>query len=361
MADRPGAPGTEEEAVNRTRAAILAWFDRHGRHDLPWQHPATPYRVWVSEVMLQQTQVATVVPYFHRFMRRFPSPRALADAPQEEVLALWAGLGYYARARNLHRAAQHIRDQYGGELPADLDALEALPGIGRSTAGAIHSLGQGRRAVILDGNVKRVLARWHAVDGWPGRTAVARRLWALAEHYTPAHRCADYNQAMMDLGATVCTRRTPRCHECPLQARCAGHASGRPEAWPTPKPKRRRPLRQTRMLILQHGDRVLLQRRPPSGVWGGLWSLPEAAVDADPKSAAAALGLKVDQAGHWPPLRHAFSHFELDIHPIHLRVSGAGQAVKESDTLWQSIHDTGARAVAAPVARLLERLREYTP
>ena len=356
--DQLGVPAAD---VAQVRADILAWFDRHGRHDLPWQHPATPYRVWVSEVMLQQTQVATVVPYFLRFLARFPDPVALADAPQDEVLALWAGLGYYARARNLHRAAQEIRDRHGGELPADPAALEALPGIGRSTAGAIHSLGQGRRAAILDGNVKRVLARWHAVEGWPGRNAVARHLWTLSEHYTPAHRCADYNQAMMDLGATVCTRRAPRCSQCPLQARCRARASGQPEAWPSPKPKRDRPLRQTRMLILQQGDQVLLQKRPPTGIWGGLWSLPEADMDKTPERHAEAIGLKVDTTAHWPRLRHAFTHFELDIHPVHLKVSGAGRQVMESDTLWESIHETGTRAVAAPVARLLQQLREHTP
>ena len=230
---------------------LLAWFDEHGRHDLPWQQERTPYRVWVSEIMLQQTQVATVIPYFERFMARFPDVVALAAAEQDEVLHLWTGLGYYARGRNLHKAARVVVAEHGGELPLGLEALAALLGIGRSTAGAIVSQSSGRRAVILDGNVKRSLTRLHAVEGWPGRPAVERRLWALAEHYTPDTRLADYTQAMMDLGATLCRRGRPDCARCPFADVCVAHARGEERRFPESKPKTALPTRTTLMLLLR--------------------------------------------------------------------------------------------------------------
>ncbi|MDX1605378.1 MAG: A/G-specific adenine glycosylase, partial [Candidatus Competibacterales bacterium] len=294
---------------------VLAWFDRHGRRSLPWQQQPTPYRVWISEIMLQQTQVATVIPYYQRFMARFPVPAALAVAPLDEVLAHWSGLGYYARARNLHRAAREIRENHGGELPETLDALAALPGIGRSTAGAVLALSRGQRHPILDGNVKRVLARYHAVPGWPGRTAVQRELWALAEHHTPAGRVADYTQAMMDLGALVCTRRRPRCRTCPLAADCAAHTGGREHEFPAPRPRKALPVRRTRMLLLRTPQaEILLERRPPNGIWGGLWSLPECPPEAKIADwCAQHHDLTVLDQQPWAELQHAFTHFRLVI------------------------------------------------
>ncbi|MGD1984639.1 MAG: A/G-specific adenine glycosylase, partial [Chromatiaceae bacterium] len=230
---------------------ILAWFAQHGRKDLPWQRPTDPYRVWVSEIMLQQTQVGTVVPYFERFMHRFPTLSDLADATLDEVLHHWSGLGYYARARNLHAAARQVMVEHDGRLPTEIDRLQALPGIGRSTAGAVLSLACGQRQVILDGNVKRVLARHHAVDGWPGRTAVAKRLWSIAERLTPVQRVAEYNQAMMDLGATLCTRRRPSCDRCPVNDDCVARRQGDPHDYPGSKPQRRLPERTVRMLMVR--------------------------------------------------------------------------------------------------------------
>lgn len=337
---------------------LLAWFDRAGRHDLPWQHPADPYRIWVSEVMLQQTQVVTVVPYFRRFMARFPGPAALAAAPVDDVLSEWAGLGYYARARNLHAAAVRMREEHAGEVPADFDALLALPGIGRSTAGAILAQAFGQRHAILDGNVKRVLARYHAVSGWPGRAAVARRLWELSESHTPVQRVADYTQAVMDLGATVCLRSRPLCVVCPLSTDCAAHVHGLESRYPEPRPRRQRPLRRTRMLLLEDGaGRIMLERRPLNGIWGGLWSLPEVAAEADVESwCRDNLGLAVRALEQGPLLRHGFTHFELEIVPERARVHGASHSVMEGGGhLWYKPGGENKAGVPAPVRRLLRQ------
>ena len=257
-------------------AAVLDWFDRHGRKDLPWKQPPHPYRVWVSEIMLQQTRVQTVLGYFQRFMDRFPDVVSLADAPLDEVLALWSGLGYYARGRNLHAAARRIRDQHGGVFPQHMDTLQALPGIGRSTAGAIAAQAFGQRQAILDGNVKRLLARHDLVEGWPGEGRVQKRLWALAEQRTPRQRVADYTQRVMDLGAIVCTRGKPLCDMCPLQAGCLAKAAKRVHELPTPNPRKTlREVNKAWLVIRDSQGRVLLERRPENGVWGGLWAFPE--------------------------------------------------------------------------------------
>lgn len=336
---------------------LLAWFDQHGRHDLPWQHPATPYRVWISEVMLQQTQVSVVIPYFERFLARFPDVHTLAAAPLDEVLALWAGLGYYARARNLHKAAQLIVEQQGGEFPRDYGTVVELPGIGRSTAGAILSLSLNQHHAILDGNCRRVLARVHTVPGWPGQAAVERRLWEYAEQHTPAQRSRDFNQAMMDLGATVCTRSRPACSQCPLQELCKAYRQGETELYPQPRPRREVPVRRVRMLLLQAGDDVLLQRRPPSGIWGGLWSLPECAPDGDWRALVRSYGLQPKAVEALPGLRHTFSHFHLDIEPLRIEVEpGACAVMEESGAVWHNAA-IDSRGVAAPVARLLASLR----
>ncbi|MFC2992737.1 A/G-specific adenine glycosylase [Halomonas tibetensis] len=337
---------------------LLAWFDVHGRHDLPWQQDRSPYRVWVSEIMLQQTQVATVVPYFERFMMRFPNVRALASASQDEVLHLWTGLGYYARGRNLHRAAGVIVDELGGDFPMDSEALAALPGIGRSTAGAIIAQSSGERAVILDGNVKRSLTRLHAVEGWPGRPAVERRLWALAEHYTPHERLVDYTQAIMDLGATLCRRGTPECGRCPFVDVCLAHARGEERRFPESKPKKTLPTRTTRMLLLRDArGRVLLEQRPASGLWGGLWSLPQ--FDEFPELQdwldCHAPGSTIEPA--YPSFIHVFSHFRLEITPQPARVERL-DAVGETRR-WYDPQNPDAIGLAAPVKSLLTGLLPF--
>jgi A/G-specific adenine glycosylase len=339
-------------------ARVLRWFDQCGRKDLPWQQDRSPYRVWVSEIMLQQTQVATVIPYFQRFMARFPTLSDLADAELDAVLQLWSGLGYYARARNLHRAAQQVRDEYGGEFPHDFEQVLALPGIGRSTAGAILSLSLHQHHPILDGNVKRVLARYFTLEGWPGETAVAQRLWQRSEQLTPQRRVADFNQAMMDLGAGVCTRSRPRCGDCPLVADCAAHAQGRVSDFPGKKPRKTTPVRQTQMLLVTDADgAVLLQRRPPSGIWGGLLSLPEIPQEADVAQwCKTHLGCVIEEQERWPVLRHTFSHFHLDISPVRVRLASIDHAVRD-DAVWgwhQQRQLSGG--VPAPVSRLLQQL-----
>ncbi len=309
--------------------------------------------------MLQQTRVATVIPYFERFMAAFPDVQALARAEPDQVLHLWTGLGYYARARNLHRAAVQIVDGYGGEFPADVDELQKLPGIGRSTAGAIASISMNIRAPILDGNVKRVLARFHAVPGWPGETPVQNRLWELAEHYTPSKRVADYSQAMMDLGATLCTRTAPACDRCPLGRHCAARAEGNPDAYPDPKPKKQLPVRATTMVLLtDEQDRVLLEQRPPAGLWGGLWSFPELHDPQELPDFLRRLGLREREREGLQPFRHTFSHYHLDITPLKVRVH---DAVGDNDRAWVAPHDPGKRGLAAPVKKLLQRLGEPDP
>lgn len=345
---------------------LLAWFDEHGRHDLPWQHPRTAYRVWVAEVMLQQTRVATVIPYFEAFMAAFPDVTSLADADQAAVLERWAGLGYYARARNLHAAARVIRDQYGGRFPREPEQLAALPGIGPSTANAIAAQAFDRPAAILDGNVKRVLARLYAVEGWPNATATARQLWQLAEAHTPDYRAADYTQAIMDLGATLCTRARPACDDCPFAGDCQARAEGRTAELPHGRPRtgraqRRR--RETAMLLIRDGaGRVLLTRRPPTGIWGGLWSLPEAEPGAE-QEAARALGLIIRPESPWEPLEHAFSHFDLTITPVPARLqesaglnSPAGGVMDGEEGIWYNVATMERPGVPAPVATLLARI-----
>jgi len=329
---------------------VLIWFDTHGRRDLPWQQNPTPYRVWVSEIMLQQTQVSTVIPYYQRFMQAFPDVQSLAAAEQDEVLHLWTGLGYYARARNLQRCARTVCETHHGQFPQTVDDLVQLPGIGRSTAGAIVSLGMGSHAAILDGNVKRVLARCFAVEGWPGRTEVARALWQLSEKLTPEARCGDFNQAMMDMGATVCTRSRPDCERCPLTDTCIARQEGRIAEFPGRKPKRKLPVKETCMLMqLDDRGRVLLQKRPPTGIWGGLWSFPE--VDSIEN-------VSFSNAEKWPVVRHTFSHFHLDILPVCTRQKPkATHTVQDADNqLWYPLDHSVAVGLAAPVRRLLDQL-----
>jgi A/G-specific adenine glycosylase len=335
---------------------LLAWHARHGRHDLPWQKRRTPYRVWISEIMLQQTQVTTVIPYYARFMQRFPSVTALADAPLDEVLHLWTGLGYYARARNLHKAAQLIRDRHGGRFPRDMEAVQALPGIGRSTAGAILAIATGQRHPILDGNVKRVLTRHGAVPGWPGDKRVEAKLWQRADALTPTQHAADYTQAIMDLGATLCTRSKPRCGECPVAADCLARERGQQARFPAPKPRKALPVKRTRMLMLVAEGAVLLERRPPAGIWGGLWGFPQVDVDVDVLAwCRERFGKAPHRMREHPELRHTFSHFHLDIEPLELALPAAA-AVREEGSRWQPLGEPPRVGLAAPVKRLLETL-----
>jgi A/G-specific adenine glycosylase len=338
---------------------LLPWFEVHGRRNLPWQRDPTPYRVWISEVMLQQTQVETVTPYFGRFMERFPDVAALANAPLDEVLRLWAGLGYYARARNLHCAAQAIVARHAGRLPASIDALMALPGIGRSTAGAILALAHGERQPILDGNVKRVLARVFLVEDAPESTGGARTLWELASACTPATRVAEYTQAIMDLGATICLRAHPACERCPLESGCGARSTDSVSRLPAPRRRAPRRLRQSHMLFVLHHGRVLLQRRPPRGIWGGLWAPPEFPdAGAAEAWAIANFAATAAKSRRLPVLRHAFTHFDLDIEPWLLEVGVAGGEVAEGGARWHELAALPEVGMPAPVARLLKECRD---
>ncbi|MGS2724651.1 A/G-specific adenine glycosylase [Porticoccus sp. GXU_MW_L64] len=341
---------------------LLTWFDQHGRHDLPWQQNITPYRVWISEIMLQQTQVATVIPYYQRFMARFPDVHSLAAAPQDDVLHHWTGLGYYARARNLHKAAQQVVAEQGGEFPDTVEQLSELPGIGRSTAGAIRAIAFKKRAVILDGNVKRVLTRYRAIAGYPGTTTVANQLWQLADKLTPQKRVADYTQAIMDLGATLCTRSKPACLLCPMQSDCTAYAGGNPSQYPHRKAKKEKPVREVCLLILQNnaGD-ILLEKRPSTGIWGGLWSLPECETTADIGSVCARYQCQPLDWEATEPQRHTFSHYHLDYTPIHVQVTATPQVMEAQRQVWYNPATELTLGTAAPIARLLNQLQKVTP
>jgi A/G-specific adenine glycosylase len=355
--------------ANAIAPALLAWHAAHGRHDLPWQSDRTPYRVWVSEIMLQQTQVATVIPYFERFMQRFPDVLALADAPIDEVLHLWTGLGYYARARNLHRAAQRVRDEFGGAFPLDFAQVATLPGIGRSTAGAILALATGQRHAILDGNVRRVLARCFAVEGSPKQRAVEVRLWEFAEACTPHDAVDTYTQAIMDLGATVCTHRRPSCAMCPLADGCRARRLSRQHDFPEPARRagaRARRSRRTWMIVAMDRDgAVLLERRPERGIWGGLWCLPEFSSESAARSYAQNhLRAPRLQPEALNPVHHAFTHFDLEMLPVLAECDGfASEAVMEpGGTLWYkpraADEDRARIGLPAPVKNLLDSLTE---
>ena len=327
--------------------ALIRWQKSDGRHDLPWQQQgrADPYRIWLSEIMLQQTQVATVIPYYRRFLARFPDLARLAAAPTEDVMALWSGLGYYARARNLQRAAQEVVARHGGRFPQRIEDIEALPGIGRSTAAAIAVFAFGTRAAILDGNVKRVLARVFGIDGFPGEKAVEARLWALAESLLPERDLVAYTQGLMDLGATLCTRGKPRCGDCPVATQCVAQREDRIAALPTPRARRAVPQRAVRVLVLLDRGRVLLEQRPPHGIWGGLLSLPELPPGKMPRRYAGAQPL--------PVVRHAFTHFRLDIAPLVCKVSRCNTAM---DGVWLSLKQLDAAPLPAPIRKILRNL-----
>ncbi len=339
-------------------ARLIRWHKRHGRHDMPWQNTRDPYRVWLSEIMLQQTQVATVVPYYHRFLSSFPTLATLAAAPVEEVMALWSGLGYYARARNLHACARTVMANHGGEFPREPVVIASLPGIGRSTANSIATFCFGASAPIMDGNVKRVLCRAFGIEGFPGSPAVEKRLWALADELMPGREGDIYNQAQMDLGAMVCARGKPRCDACPLADICIAKARGRTTELPTPKPRKAVPLREATLLVLRHGARVLLETRPPLGIWGGLLSLPELPADTDTNAgiwAAQRFACRVIAVSPAPTLDHAFSHFRLHITPLLVEVE-PGAVAMEPALQWLELSAIGRAALPAPVRRILAEL-----
>lgn len=344
------------DSVSEFQSSVLTWYDEYGRKNLPWQNPATPYTVWISEVMLQQTQVATVIPYFQKFMVSFPDVQSLANANEDDVLHHWSGLGYYARARNLHKCAKQIVECHNGNIPQTLDELVNLSGIGRSTAGAILSLGHKQYGAILDGNVKRVLARCFAIDGWVGKAFVLKEFWSYAEALTPDVRTANYNQAMMDLGATVCTRSKPSCEICPLSELCQAFYIERVADFPFKKPKKKLPVKTVAMMVLKHGDDVYLERRASEGIWGGLWSLPE--FDS------------LDDIEHWLDMSHAsvikkelllelqhkFSHYQLNMLPYLIELPSTKGAVRENQAIWYQQQEIG---IPAPIVKIIKSVRGF--
>ena len=345
---------------------LLAWHEQHGRKDLPWQHDINPYRVWLSEVMLQQTQVTTVIDYFLRFTERFPTVADLAKADLDEVLHLWTGLGYYARARNLYKAAVTVATEHGGVFPDSQEALEALPGIGRSTAGAIRAIAMKQHAAILDGNVKRVLARYHAVEGYPGKTEVAKRLWRHAEEHTPESNTNVYTQAIMDLGATLCVRRNPDCQTCPVAETCQAFQTKQVERYPEPKPKKEKPVRSARFFVIsQPNGATLLEQKPANGLWGGLWSPLERPSDTEVQSIAGELGIETsseDRINYAPTFRHTFTHFHLDIEPVYISLTSTPNLVADAEHLrwvFPNLLANGNEKIglSVPAVKLLDALQ----
>lgn len=336
---------------------VLVWFSEKGRTTLPWQHQKTPYSVWVSEVMLQQTQVATVIPYYQRFMESFPTITDLANAEEDLVLHHWTGLGYYARARNLHKAAKIIRDDYKGNFPTKIDEVIALPGIGRSTAGAILSLSLHQHHPILDGNVKRVLARYFMVPGYPGLSAFEKQLWQLSETHTPEVGVASYNQAMMDLGSLVCTRNKPLCTICPLQENCQAFFHEKQADFPGKKPKKEKPVKKTIMVMFTNIEAVLMYKRPPTGIWGGLWGFYEIANKEELNELVDSLGLVISSQTSLPSFRHTFSHFHLDISPLMIKIDSKGTIINDnSQQLWYHLGKGENVGLAASSKTLLAQL-----
>lgn len=341
-------------------SAILAWYDQFGRKTLPWQQQKTPYKVWLSEIMLQQTQVATVIPYFERFIARFPTIQDLATADQDEVLHLWTGLGYYARARNLHKAAQLIVSEHNGIFPTTIEAVEALPGIGRSTAGAVLSLSLKQHHPILDGNVKRTLARCYAIEGWPGKKIVENTLWEIASKNTPIAGVERYNQAMMDMGALICTRSKPKCELCPVEAMCQAKAEQRQADFPGKKPKKVLPEKQTWFAIFQYKNQVWLEQRPQTGIWGGLWCFPEndnADLTDLLQSQLEHPNKIIDQQQQLIAFRHTFSHYHLDIVPMLFTLNQQPTVIHERQGQWYDLNAPAKIGLAAPVQKILDSLR----
>ncbi len=338
-------------------ARVIRWQKRHGRHDLPWQNTREPYRIWLAEVMLQQTQVATVMPYYQRFLGRFPDIDTLGRAPLDDVLEMWSGLGYYSRARNLHRAALTIVKEHAGRFPCAFDAVLALPGIGRSTAAAICVFAYGARHAILDGNVRRVFARYSGIEGHAGHAATLARLWQTGEQALPEHAVEAYTQGLMDLGSGVCTRARPKCELCPLEGECFARASGRIAELPAPRPRKSLPRRSTRMLVLLNDGEVLLEKRPNAGVWGGLWSLPEVETGAQVSVVCGQrYGVQIAAAVAMPPIAHAFTHFKLTIEPHRIEVARVALYAAHPGVVWLPLAQALNAAIPAPVRRILSAI-----
>jgi A/G-specific adenine glycosylase len=333
---------------------ILAWFDQNGRKDLPWQQDLSPYRVWLSETMLQQTQVTTVIPYFNAFIEQFPTIECLAKAPVDEVLHRWSGLGYYARARNLHKTAQLIVEQ--SYFPDTLDKLIELPGIGLSTAGAILSIAFKKSHPILDGNVKRVLSRFKGVSGWPGDSQVSKQLWAISADLTPVDRVADYTQAIMDLGATICRRSKPACNTCPLNSYCKAKMTNTVSLLPTPKASKTLPIKQLVFLLLSNNKKILLKKRPPTGIWGGLWSLPEFPNIHSVYDWCLTTNTPIIISRTLPTQRHTFSHYHLDYTTVLIQTDNPINFVMEADhTVWYNTQQIKTLGLPAPIKLLLKQ------
>ncbi len=345
--------------------AVIRWQRQHGRHGLPWQDTRDAYRIWLSEVMLQQTQVATVTPYYQRFLERFPNLPALAAAPVAEVMALWSGLGYYARARNLHRCAQQIVADHGGAFPFDPALIAKLPGIGRSTAAAIAVFAFSARAAILDGNVKRVLTRTFGIDGDPSSRLIEQQLWSLAEALLPKRDVEIYTQGLMDLGATVCSRSKPLCHQCPLARQCIALATDRVAELPARKPSAAVPDKRIAMLVVINRNEVLLEQRPNFGIWGGLLSLPEiewpqsaSAADIERLTQTVAPFGELESCQSLPPFAHSFTHFRLLVHPFKINLKRRTHSAAQSGHHWHRLDRIDPLGLPAPVRKLLERLSD---
>ena len=347
----PGYPA----GVTSFSSRIIRWQQAHGRHALPWQAIRDPYRIWLSEIMLQQTQVATVIPYFERFLTRFPDLQALASADEDIVLALWSGLGYYSRARNLHAAARIIVENHQGTFPSSAEAIAKLPGVGRSTAAAIAALAFGQRGAILDGNVKRVLARHGGIDGWPGAKSIEAKLWQLAERYLPRAGIETYTQGMMDLGALACTRSRPACLACPVSVDCAAYTQNRVAELPTPRPKKNLPEKEVVLLLLLDRGELMLEKRPSHGIWGGLWSLPELALETDAATHCHDhFGLTTVAQQTLPRFSHSFTHFRLHIQPMQMQLANRG--VSRPGQIWLPPADALNTGLPAPVRKLVTQL-----
>ncbi len=341
---------------------VINWQKRHGRHDLPWQKTRDPYRIWLSEIMLQQTQVATVIPYFARFLEKFPTLRDLSQASDDQVLALWSGLGYYSRGRNLLRAAQMIDQQFRAQFPKSMDDILSLPGIGQSTAAAISVFAFGERQAILDGNVKRVFARHFGVTGFTGEKKVETKLWNIANEALPKNNIEAYTQGLMDLGATVCLRSRPPCPACPIADSCVAKREGRIHELPSPRPKKAVPEKSTTMLIITHAGEVLLEKRPPTGVWAGMWCFPELVNGESTRDVCRErFGLETKSSKPWDVLQHSFTHFKLSITPQPFVVQKKLLRASEPGVLWLSIGDALAGAIPKPVRELLIKLDMRTP
>lgn len=339
---------------------LIHWQKKSGRHHLPWSLSRDPYAIWVSEIMLQQTQVATVLPYYQRFMARFPDLRQLALAPEDEVLACWSGLGYYTRARNLQRAAKMIVTTWGGIFPQDIAAVRSMPGIGRSTAAAICAFAFGQRHAILDGNVKRVLARCFGIPGDVKQRKTEISLWQKAEQLLPDHHIEIYTQALMDLGAGICTRNTPRCSECPVNTFCYAYLNDSTDAFPQRATRKPLPSKETTMLILLNHGEVLLRKRPPSGIWGGLWSFPELPSDADLIAhCAQEFGTQVEWCDTLPRFTHIFTHFKQHISPQILNVTNTQLRVNQKDDAWLTLEKAEVAPIPTPVRKLLAELTKW--